>query len=121
MFGGVWSDVLDQAERVLPVRVEGAEAVGGDSPLQSVRSKDRGGPACRGRKPSRGGGKAPRLLRDPRPALVAAVRCTGPLVLVLLAVPGRRSRVAAALVLLLVLWVVLLGCCPVGRVCGVVS
>ncbi|WP_281427892.1 hypothetical protein [Streptomyces yatensis] len=39
----------------------------------------------------------------------------------LLAVPGRRSRVAAALVLLLVLWVVLLGCCPVGRVCGVVS
>ncbi|BBJ47353.1 hypothetical protein SSPO_100710 [Streptomyces antimycoticus] len=35
-FGGVWSDVLDQASRVLPVRVEEAEAVGEDSPLQSV-------------------------------------------------------------------------------------
>ncbi|GDY39153.1 hypothetical protein SANT12839_099190 [Streptomyces antimycoticus] len=34
--GGVWSDVLDQAERVLPVGFEEAEAVGGDSPLQSM-------------------------------------------------------------------------------------
>jgi hypothetical protein len=36
VFGGVWADVLDQADRVLLARVEEAAAAGEDSPLQSM-------------------------------------------------------------------------------------
>ena len=35
-YGGTWSDVLDQADRVLLARVEEAEAAGEDSPLQNM-------------------------------------------------------------------------------------
>lgn len=35
-YGGVWFDVLDQADRVLLARVKEAEAAGEDSPLQNM-------------------------------------------------------------------------------------
>ncbi|MDX2993517.1 hypothetical protein [Streptomyces scabiei] len=35
-YDGVWSEVLDQADRVLVARVEEAEAAGEESPLQSM-------------------------------------------------------------------------------------
>ncbi|MEV5084024.1 hypothetical protein AB0K74_36285 [Streptomyces sp. NPDC056159] len=35
-YGGVWSDALDQADRVLLARVQEAAAAGEDSPLQPM-------------------------------------------------------------------------------------
>ncbi|MEV5779363.1 hypothetical protein AB0L49_50935 [Streptomyces antimycoticus] len=124
VFGGVWSDVLDQAERVLPVGFEEAEAVGGDSPLQSM--PPRIAAARRAAAGSRLGAAATSLgcgetLAQPlqlppaapdrrswccslyRAAAAGVARCIGPLLLVLL-----------------VLLLVLLGCCPVGRACVVI-
>ncbi|MGW1776213.1 hypothetical protein [Streptomyces sp. NPDC002104] len=44
-YGGVWSDVLDQADRVLLARVEEAGAEGDDDPLQNMLAVM--GVACR--------------------------------------------------------------------------
>ncbi|WP_327372256.1 hypothetical protein [Streptomyces sp. NBC_01217] len=44
-YGGVWADVLDQADRVLLARVEESAAAGEDSPLQNMLAMM--GLACR--------------------------------------------------------------------------
>ncbi|MEU7428728.1 hypothetical protein [Streptomyces sp. NPDC040750] len=43
-YGGVWTDFLDQADRVLLTRVEEAAAAGEDGPLQSMLATAHSGP-----------------------------------------------------------------------------